>query len=446
MMEPTPHRPAEDAAAARAARAGRRAGTLLDLLRLVETAVADGRPADVAMSAELRRHPEFGARDRRLYSGAVFACLRWRGWAGTLAADGPRAPVLAALLDAGRPQAAALDLLARTAGLDLLRWPDPPPEALEDKAEALAALTGRAAPEARALVPAWLPSALAVPEGAVAAEHLRRCVGAFQQRPPLWLRAVGCSAKELARRMCDAGESAAAHPPFPGAVRVDGHPHLASLEKKLGPCFETQDLASQVVGALCGVRPGGSWWDACAGGGGKTLVLAEAAGARGRVLATDVRPRMLDDLARRAARIGLRNIRTGAHDAAAPAPAGAAFDGVLVDAPCSGVGTWSRSPDTRWRTAADMPAEMARRQAAILDACASAVRPGGRLVYSVCTLTRAETLDVAAAFPARHPDFAPDPAPHPLGAGPAAAAHWVWPWDGPCGGMFIARWIRRRTA
>jgi 16S rRNA (cytosine967-C5)-methyltransferase len=115
---------------------------------------------------------------------------------------------------------------------------------------------------------------------------------------------------------------------------------------------------------------------------------------------------------------------------------------VLVDAPCSGIGTWNRNPDMRWRTAAADVAAKAAVQREVLARAARGVRPGGVLVYAVCTVTAAETTDVAGGFGRSHPDFAAEPVAHPLTGERQVGVFWIWPWDGPCDGMFCARWRR----
>ena len=419
----------------------RQARTLFDLWRAVERAVDNGRPADACLSRLIRDHPEFGSRDRRLYSETIFAGLRWRGWVGRLEEDRPRAPVLAALLDHGRRLPAALEYLAEQAGIDPALWPDPSPDSLEGRGAALRPFLGRV-PVPRDLVPDWVPGALAAPPPAEPMPSVDRVIAAFQERPPLWLRAVGIGAAELTSRLNRAGVRAAIDARMAGAVRCAGAPHLATVEKRTGPCFEVQDLASQAVVAACAARGGQRWWDACAGGGGKTLGLL-ASGEGIEALATDIRPRALRNLARRAGRLGLKGSRTLEHDAAAATPVGSPFDGVLVDAPCSGLGTWSRNPDARWRTSAGDVPRLAALQARMLDTAASAVRPGGWLVFSVCTLTRPETVERVEAFDLAHPEFEPDPFRLALTGDAPVARQWVWPWLGPCGGMFIARWRRR---
>jgi len=118
---------------------------------------------------------------------------------------------------------------------------------------------------------------------------------------------------------------------------------------------------------------------------------------------------------------------------------GEAFDSVLVDAPCSGWGTWSRNPDARWRSDPRDPAQKRNLQVRMLHNAAQCVKSGGVLVYAVCTFTREETSGVLERFLAEHPEFKPEPFTHPLTGDPAAGTVQIWPWEGPGDGMFIAR-------
>ena len=115
---------------------------------------------------------------------------------------------------------------------------------------------------------------------------------------------------------------------------------------------------------------------------------------------------------------------------------------MLLDAPCSGIGTWPRNPDARWRTRPQQIMEAAERQARLLDICAARVRPGGCLVYAVCTLTREETELAVRRFLASRADFAVAPFPHPLTGADADGLVWIWPWEGPGNGMFVAKLVR----
>jgi 16S rRNA (cytosine967-C5)-methyltransferase len=160
---------------------------------------------------------------------------------------------------------------------------------------------------------------------------------------------------------------------------------------------------------------------------------------RGEILATDRRKTAIQELKRRVRIARVNCIAWRQADIRSAGPAPSSFDGVLVDAPCSGIGTWSRNPDARWRLPTKEIAHQHKLQSQLMIQAAKAVKPGGTLVYSVCTLTRTETIDVIEAFLAEHPDFHLTPVKHPLTGEPTDGKIWIWPWEGPCDGMFIAR-------
>lgn len=369
----------------------RQTEVLLRLLAEAETSVGLGHPLDACLAAEFRAHREFGSRDRRLFSEALFACFRWKG---ALDAGGNRDPaarlVLAWLLDQ-RPPAPAIDLLQTS---------------IADAADQAARL--RALPP-DVLVPDWVRAVLSYPAGTDPSVHFDQVVQGFQQRPPTWLRCRRGQREKVLRLCAEAGGDPFAHPQFPDALGLARPLPLDPLHRASGGAFEVQDIASQAVGLLCDPRPGEAWWDVCAGAGGKSLHLADLMENRGRILATDVRESALKELSRRAHAASFRIIE-GAPIAHAPGTP-EIFDGVLVDAPCSGLGTWSRNPDMRWRTPASWVTDKTVVQRGLLERAAPAVKPGGKLVYSVCTITRAETLGVLESFTAAHPEFAPLPAP-----------------------------------
>src|SRR4029079_8707162 len=169
--------------------------------------------------------------------------------------------------------------------------------------------------------------------------------------------------------------------------------------------FEIQDLASQLVGHACAPKPGETWWDVCAGEGGKTLHLADLMANKGVVWASDRHTRRLDTLKRRAARAQIFNYRVAPWDGAAKLPTKTKFDGVLVDAPCSGIGTWQRNPHARWTTSLTDVQELSVTQRPLLLHVAHSVKPGGKLIYSVCTLSREETINVTEFFQNERKDF-----------------------------------------
>ena len=324
------------------------------ILAVTET----GQRADRALR-DYFEGPRHGSwRERREIVAAVFAYFRWLEW-----------------LDRKAPRQRRL---SEALGLQKRFNKD------EDsvKAEALAVRA----------VPGWIGG-----EMELTPEYLRH----LQREPALWIRTRPGRRAEVAAELGDCEEEARA----PDALRYRGDRDLFLTAAFRTGAFEIQDLSSQVVGVTCAPKPGESWWDACAGEGGKTLHLADLMGNKGVVWASDRNPRRLDVLGRRAARAKLFNIRAAPWDGGPKPPNRMKFDGVLVDAPCSGVGTWGRNPQARWTTSDRDVAELAGVQSSLLRNAAPWVKTGGRLVYSVCTMTRSETNAVADAFKAAHPDF-----------------------------------------
>jgi len=211
--------------------------------------------------------------------------------------------------------------------------------------------------------------------------------------------------------------------------------------------FEIQDISSQAVGLLCAPQPGETWWDACAGEGGKTLHLSDLMENQGLLWATDRSMQRLQILKRRAARARCFNYRSAPWDGTARLPTKTKFDGVLVDAPCSGIGTWQRNPHARWTVSPADVRELAEVQKKLLAHVAAAVKPGGKLIYAACTLTRAETVEVADWFNQQAGDFEPMHLPRLWTRDqgrPASATATIWPQESEGNGMFVAGW-RLRT-
>ena len=208
---------------------------------------------------------------------------------------------------------------------------------------------------------------------------------------------------------------------FRSALAVRDETDLTRLASYRAGAFEIQDAGSQAILELAGPT-GSQWLDACAGAGGKTLQLARMLGPNGRIDAHDVRPAALEELRHRAQRAGI----AGQEMTAASQPAGWArlrtlqqppttgvYDGVLVDAPCSGSGTWRRAPHLKWITTESGLKAHAGLQQRILADFARFVRPGGQLIYATCSLSPLENETVVTDFLRAHPDFAPAPAARP---------------------------------
>jgi len=199
----------------------------------------------------------------------------------------------------------------------------------------------------------------------------------------------------------------------PWGVRVEGRPPLAGLEIFKNGIIEIQDEGSQLVALMVNPKPGERVVDFCAGAGGKTLALAAMMQNKGKLVATDVLKGRIDRSATRIRRAGVNNVErrdlSSERDPWVKRHAGS-FDKVLIDAPCSGAGTWRRNPDAKWRLKPADLDNLVDLQRRILDSAARLVKPGGRLIYATCSLFQEENADQVKAFRESHADFALVPA------------------------------------
>jgi 16S rRNA (cytosine967-C5)-methyltransferase len=423
----------------------------VEIAKAVEAAVyAGGKRADRELAVQLKRRRELGPSDGRQISAAVFALFRWRGWVEPLGdLDIAERLMLSLLLD--EPQVPAIGrILARWSGWDAARLM-PLGDAPDWKAlsEGFRRLLGGHAVTADPwrLFPPFLRDHLPVPPGAqsVKFRHME-LLQVLQRRPPLWVRVQGAEPDRVWKSLRELGVKPWVHRRVKEAAQVGPEVdvyHLAPFERGQ---LEIQDLASQAVGLVCDPDPGERWWDACTGAGGKALHLAAQMGGRGVVVATDRHEGRLKDAVRRARRSPFRNITTKVWDGTKVAGKPGSFDGVLVDAPCSGIGTWRRNPDARWSLDREAIPRLAAQQSALLEAASAGVRVGGTLVYSVCTVTPTETRLVVEGFLARHREFRLDPFPHPLGGEETDGTLLIWPQDGDSDAMYVARMVRTGPA
>jgi 16S rRNA (cytosine967-C5)-methyltransferase len=271
-------------------------------------------------------------------------------------------------------------------------------------------------------------------------EITRDWLVSLQTPPSLWLRAKRGTADELAS---DLGDCQAGAAELRDALRYLGEKDLFRTPEFHAGAFEVQDIASQVVGLHCAPNAGETWWDACAGEGGKMLHLSDLMQNRGLIWASDRSERRLAKLRQRAARAKVFNYRVAHWDGSEKLPTKTKFDGVLVDAPCSGIGTWRRNPHARWATTVLDVREMAAIQQQLLLRAARAVKPGGKLIYAVCTLARRETTAVADLCSPQLPGFAPLAWPAFANEPPAASGRrWILSQTYDGNGMFLAGWKR----
>jgi 16S rRNA (cytosine967-C5)-methyltransferase len=354
---------------------------------------------DAVLRMELKRQSGLSRPLSAAIARTVFAWQRWRGW-----------------LDESCPLA---ELIPEALSLQERFISDP--KSFSDEEMLLRA------------IPKWTADLVQVsPEW----------VRTLQREASLWLRARSGNGRALAVQLGDC--QIPEHALLSDAVRYLGQKDLFKSAEFHAGAFEVQDLSSQIVGLLCDPQPGEIWWDVCAGEGGKLLHLSDLMRNQGLIWASDPAEWRLKRLKLRAARAKAFNYRAVLWDGRAKLPTKTRFNGVLVDAPCSGVGTWQRNPHARWTTTLNDVQELADLQKQLLGRAGTSVKVGGKLVYSVCTLTRTETTGVVEAFENAFPEFAPLKMVNPLKPEvPAEHGVWLWPREAEGNGMFVAGWTRR---
>lgn len=353
-------------------------------------------PADAVLSRYFRENREIGQRDRGFIAESVYGVVRRMRWLERLTDTDTSARTL------------LLAWLARGEGWSMRQF-----EGLVSPSEKewLSRVKARELPPGslgeRTDLPDWLAERLAARHGEAGVVKLAHSLN----RPaPLDLRAnlIRLDRERLRQSLSDSGYAVEACRFSPHGVRLGEKPALQKHPLFLDGSFEVQDEGSQLLGFLVQPRRGELVIDFCAGAGGKTLQLGAMMRSTGRLYAFDVSERRLAKLKPRVARAGLSNVHPVliAHerDAKVKRLAGKA-DRVLIDAPCSGLGTLRRNPDLKWRQTPASVAEMAEKQRAILESAARLVKPGGRLVYATCSLLQEENDAVADAFLAAHPEF-----------------------------------------
>jgi 16S rRNA (cytosine967-C5)-methyltransferase len=421
-----------------------------DLVRLV---LQFEHPADAVVSRYFREHRALGPRERATLAETAFAVLRKKLLFEQLARSGsgpkerklailgfwgPRDFLASALNDTEKQWLAACDAI--------------PPDALM-------------APH-RHNLPEWMAQALQAQLGEdfwTLAEHL-------QQPGTLDLRVNMLNAKrhEIQKELAQAGIASAPTPYSPWGLRLQSKPALQKTDAFNRGAIEVQDEGSQLLALLVDAHRGEMVVDFCAGAGGKTLALGAAMRSTGRLYAFDVSGHRLDALKPRMARSGLSNVHPAAiaheRDDRVKRLAGK-IDRVLVDAPCSGLGTLRRNPDLKWRQSPQAILELTVKQLAILQSASRMVKAGGRLVYATCSVLPEENEHIAQAFSAANPDFVllnvaqelarlkvPDAtrlcAPAPLDVAESGLPSGgtflrLWPHRHATDGFFAAAWVRK---
>jgi 16S rRNA (cytosine967-C5)-methyltransferase len=420
---------------------GARLAAVIDILAAVET---DGRPAERILQAYFRARRYAGARDRRAVAADVFEILRTRarlGWwlRHTGAEARSRSLALAHLALMGRLDGPAIERQF-TDGTHA-------PGALDGEERALAeALGGHALDHpdmpgwARHEHPPWLEPQLRLGLGADFGAEL----DALNRPAPLDLRVNTLLATREVAQTALAADGIACEPTplSPWGLRSAAGQAVDRSNAYMQGLVEIQDEASQIAVLLARIQPAQTVVDYCAGAGGKTLAIAAVLQGQGRLIALDTDPHRLERMVPRLGRARAQGVETAvllerpAGPVPAPVEPGTA-DRVLVDAPCSGTGTWRRDPGLKWRLTPDMLAGHVARQRRIVARAAGLVRPGGLLIYMTCSVLPQENEEILQTFIADNPAFA------------ALPAGDIWTLAAPCPSAVDSNVVRltpRRTA
>jgi len=368
--------------------------SLLELCtELLRQALRFEHPADAVVSRFFRDHRNLGPRERATLAETVYAVLRRKLLLEKLALSG------------SGPKERRLAILGFAAPREWLA------AALSDSEKQWLSSCDQVRPEEllephRHNLPDWLVQPL---KDQLTGDFWP-LVDSLNHGAGLDLRVNTLLAKREAiqKELQSEGISATSTPYSPWGLRIAGKPALNKLPAFTRGAIEVQDEGSQLLALLLDAKRGEMVVDFCAGAGGKTLALGAAMRNTGRLYAFDTSAHRLDALKPRLARSGLSNVHPAAianeRDERIKRLAGK-IDRVLIDAPCSGLGTLRRNPDLKWRQNPQALLELAAKQAAILSSASRLLKPGGRLVYATCSLLRQENEDIAQAFSAAHPEF-----------------------------------------
>jgi 16S rRNA (cytosine967-C5)-methyltransferase len=383
------------------------AARLSAAIELIDTIDADRVPAAKALKEWGTAHRYAGSGDRAAISGLIWDVLRLRSSSAFLMdADTPRARVLGMLkLERG------MDAEAISALCDGSRFAPAPLTETERSALTSRSLGG-APPHVAGDYPEWLDPHLA----AVFGDDRVAEATAMASRAPLDLRVNTLKAKREKVQASLKHLGATPTPWSPVGLRIElgadaRNPGISSEEDFIKGAIEVQDEGSQLAALFTAAKPGEQVIDLCAGAGGKTLALAALMGGKGRLIATDRDKRQLAPIFERLSRAGVHNAEVrapkGEDDPLADIRSSA--DLVLIDAPCTGTGTWRRNPDAKWRMRPGALEVRLKDQAEVLDRAAGMVKPGGRIAYVTCSVLPAENGAQVRAFLARHPGFSIQP-------------------------------------
>lgn len=374
------------------------AARLQAAIDILETLATTNQPLDRLLRDWFRNRRYAGSKDRAAISDRVFAIQRHRAsLAWRMGSEAPRALVIASLLAAGEN----VETCFAATGYG------PSELSAGERAAIATPPTGMVPLHVLGEFPEFLERELERAFGSDLLDEMQ----ALQVRAPIDLRVNTLKRQrgEVLAALRASGLQAETTPHSPIGIRIASGEGSAELRRSAlfeDGAFEFQDEAAQIAALLCRARPGERILDLAAGAGGKSLALAATMQNQGQLIACDIRQSALQQLAMRAERAGATIIATRLLGKEPPA---GLFDAVLLDAPCSGTGTWRRQPELRWRLSPESLSARTELQDTLLDQAAARVRTGGRLIYATCSILPCENEDRVTAFLVRHPEFAVQP-------------------------------------
>jgi len=398
-------------------------------------------PLDRETKNYFREHDECGSKDRFVITESLFSLFRWYGWVKVkLPGDLPENPLKskkfctglsAALWLDNQPFLQFMEKLYDAAEIDTT-WLEKSPDLIQDKIKGMSYSFKIKKCDISNLVPQWFKNEI-LPDN-----DINSLIGFFQKRPPVWIRIQNNAENKVLKDFSEQGIIVDRHEMIPNAFKILSDKfntnNIASYKKGL---FEIQDLASQCLGLVCDTVGNQTWWDVCAGGGGKSLLLADQVKDQGKIVATGNHK----EIEKRAKRADFKNIQIedlhkvmGSQDR---------FDGVLVDAPCSCTGIWRRNPDLRWTSLEDVCFKATHTQKEIIEFASRKVKSGGVLVYATCSLSFRENEDVVEYFLKSFSDFELEDFIHPLTGRKTSGMMHIQFFPDDCDATFSARFRRK---
>jgi 16S rRNA (cytosine967-C5)-methyltransferase len=437
-----------------------RASQIVTITEQIWTAVLNKQAADKVLKRHFTKEKRFGSRDRKIISHYVFNIFRWHGWVQKIVDTDPafdswpfRLWLTANLAPLVKYQEMHEQLLAhwqsesnQTAVDSYCPQPFDSSDLtlmLNQKKDWLQNAYAVPSLNSKNLLPAWYQNQIPLEE-----ENWNSHISYLQTNAQLWIRTSEAQSEEsnsLQESLTEM-EFAATKKLAQSWYRKEAYAQLQENKFYKNGLIEVQDLASQCIGHVVASFSPKTLWDNCCGAGGKSLHFMDLL-SDSEILCSDVRPHALEQFKKRLKRSSLSSLRKPTikmHDARNPHPFGEHnIDCIFIDAPCSGTGTWRRSPDARWRTTEISIREVQSLQLEILNASATQLRPGGILIYATCSLTELENTNVCKIFEAAHPSYAQEKFKHPITNSEINGKMWIYPENFNNDGMFVSVWRKK---